>query len=72
MKWIETISILKRYSMFNYGVNYKKHGKNLPESFWFTLEEITGASPPETQKVELMPPVTPDDINNKVSILKKE
>ena len=31
---------------------YKKHGKNLPESFWFTLEEITCASPPETQKVE--------------------
>jgi hypothetical protein len=26
----------------------------------------------ETQKIELMTPVTPDDINNKVSILKKE
>jgi len=25
----------------------------------------------ESQKLELMPPVTPDDINNKVSVLKK-
>jgi hypothetical protein len=26
----------------------------------------------ESQKLELMPPVTPDDINNKVSVLNKE
>jgi hypothetical protein len=26
----------------------------------------------ESQKLEIMPPVTPDDINNKVSVLKKE
>jgi hypothetical protein len=31
---------------------YNKYGKSIPESFWFTLEEITGASPTETKKIE--------------------